>query len=75
MAKIVRGPQGTFLRDDRGKYTAISYTTKGGDVVWVSNKLFALVFGFVLLLMGLTGSVDTSLAKAFDVALRLVTLS
>lgn len=76
MAKIIRGPSGPALRDDTGRYTAISFSTNKGEV-WISNRALALAFGFIFGLVTFAGSAEVSSAKTvlFDWALRLNSLN
>lgn len=65
MAKVLRGPTGPRLRDDKGQYTAISFVTKKGNEVWISNKAVRAVCLLIVLLTALVaGSIQPSLAKA-----------
>ena len=70
MAKIVRKPDEHALRDAAGKYTAVSYTTKTGEV-WLSNKTVYFSLAFVLAVLAMLTGVDLGFAKGlFDWALR-----
>lgn len=54
MAKIVRGPDGPKLRDDKGNNTGINFRKTGEDrEVWISDRtikgLYRLIWALVLL--------------------------
>jgi hypothetical protein len=74
MAKIVRGPEGPFLRNDDGKYTALSFTTKDVDVR-VSNRLVAILCGTFLVAGGFAASIPPSMAEVLGWTLRLTHLN
>ena len=67
MSKIVRGPNGPHLRDNDGKNTAISFTTKEVDV-WVSNKAVRNICVSVLMMIAMATGTAVSLGKGLSKA-------
>lgn len=73
MAKIVRGPTGPKLRDDKGQYTAVSFTTKDGREVWISNKAVRAAVVLVALLCAVfVGSAQPGLAKVWPEVIKVI---
>lgn len=50
MVKVIRGPTGPALRDSRGQFTALSFTTKEGREVWISNKAVRTICALIAVL-------------------------
>jgi len=49
MAKIERGPEGTGIREQNGRYTGIRFiTTPERMELYISNKTVMYVAGFIL---------------------------
>jgi hypothetical protein len=63
MAKIVRGPNGPALRDNKGEYTAITFRTTETEWIWISNKAIRNICTSAILVTAmLTGTMRDTLA-------------
>lgn len=63
MTKIIRDHSGWKIRDSKGQYTAISFTTKSGEQFWISNRALKIILTVVLIATAtLNGTVQASFA-------------
>jgi hypothetical protein len=63
MAKIVRGPNGPSLRDNKGEHTAITFRTAETEWIWISNKAIRnICVSAILVTSMLTGTMRQGLA-------------
>ncbi len=68
MTKVERGPEGTGIRDQNGRYTGIQFiTTPERTELYISNRTVAYLTGFVLTASALAlGAITPAYAASVD---------